>query len=123
MALLSMAVLVPAAACRSVAVPPGDENPSARGTLSGTVRGPGGVAPPPGRQVDAVEVETGRRYTTVTSVTGSYSLMIPPGRYRLEVELEPGESLADEPGVVTVEASELADEQDFTLAGAGIVKD
>jgi hypothetical protein len=123
-ALLSMVVVLSGAtACRSVAVHPGDENTSANGTLSGTARGPGGVDPAQGRQVEATEVDTGRRYTTETNVAGGYSLMLPAGRYRLELQLEPGESLLEKPGVVTVEPSKLTDEQNFILAGAGVVQE
>jgi hypothetical protein len=119
-----MALLFPlTATCRSVAVPPGDRDPSADGTVSGTVRGPDGVAPAAGREVEAVEVETGRRYTAQTNVAGSYSLMVPAGRYRLELKLEAGESLAREPEVVAVRPGELAKGQDFTLGGAGIVEE
>lgn len=108
-------------ACRSVAVPPAGEVPAADGTLAGTVRGPGGVAPPPGRQVEAVNVDTGARYATETGVTGGFSLMVPPGHYRIEVALVPGEEIVEDPGVVTVEAGGLADDKDVTLGGAGVV--
>lgn len=108
--------------CRNVAVPPVEEKPSARGTLAGTVRGPSGVAPPAGRQVEAVEVDTGDRYSTETSVTGGFSLMLPPGRYRIEVTLVPGEEIIEDPGVVSVEPGELANQKDVTLGGAGVVE-
>jgi hypothetical protein len=124
LAALLMSLLLPlTTVCRSVAVPPGDENPGARGTVSGTVRGPGGVDPAAGREVEATEVDTGRTYTAATNVAGSYTLMLPVGRYRLELKIEPGESLARQPGVVTVEAGELAADRDFVLAGAGVVKE
>jgi hypothetical protein len=119
-----MALLLPlVAACRSVAVPPGDRDPSADGTVSGTVRGPDGVAPAAGREVEAIEVETGRRYTAQTNVAGSYTLMVPAGRYRLELKLESGESLARRPDTVSVGPGELAEGRDFTLAGAGVVEE
>jgi hypothetical protein len=85
------------------------------------VRGPGGVAPPAGRQVEAVDIATGRRYATETNPVGGFSLLLPPGRYRVEVALTPGETVVESPGIVTVEPSELADEQDVILGGAGVV--
>jgi hypothetical protein len=108
--------------CRSVAIPPAEEAPAVEGTLAGTVRGPEGVAPPPGRAVEAVEVDTGARYVTETGATGGFSLMVPPGRYRIEVTLVPGEEVVEGPEVVTIEAGELADDQDVVLGGAGVVR-
>jgi hypothetical protein len=79
------------------------------------------VAPVEGRLVEAVEVDTGLRYGTKTNAAGAFSLMLPPGRYRLEVALGPGESVIKDPGVVTLGSSELAHGQDVTLGGAGVV--
>jgi len=122
MALLPAFCLVVApTGCSGVAVPAAEKNPSAKGTLSGAVRGPGGVAPPAGRRVEAVDAETGRRYTTETNAVGGFSMMLPPGRYRVDVALAAGETVVDSPGIVTVEPSELIDEQDVTLGGAGVV--
>lgn len=117
-------LLLTTAACRSMAVvPPAEENPTARATLSGTVRGPDGIAPVAGRRVEAVEVDTGERHETETSVVGAYTFLLPPGRYRLEVALEPGEALVKEPGPLTVDAGELAKDLDFTLGGAGVIQE
>jgi hypothetical protein len=120
--LLAAPVLVGGIGCRSVAVPP-VEAPPARGTLAGSVFGPEGVAPVEGRLVEAVEVDTGFRYGTKTNAAGGFSLMLPPGRYRLEVVLAPGESIIEDPGVVTLEPSQLAHDQDVTLGGAGVVEE
>jgi hypothetical protein len=118
--LLATLGLVGGIGCRSAAVPP-VEAPPARGTLAGSVCGPEGVAPVEGRLVEAVEVDTGFRYGTKTNAAGGFSLMLPPGRYRLEVALGPGESIIEDPGVVTLEPSQLAHGQDVTLGGAGVV--
>jgi hypothetical protein len=115
----TLGVLV-APACRPVAIPPGGEFPTAEGTLAGTVRGPEGIAPPPGRQVEAVNVDTEARYATETGVTGGFSVMVPPGRYRIEVTLVPGEEVIRDPGVVAVESGGLADGKDVVLGGAGV---
>jgi hypothetical protein len=121
--LLAVMVLAAASACRSGAVVERAGNPSARGTIAGTVRGPEGVAPVEGRLVEAVEVQSGLRYGTTTNPAGGFSLMVPPGRYRLEVALTSAESIVKEPGVITVEPSGLADEKNVVLGGAGVVKE
>lgn len=117
----ALCLALAATGCTGVPVPATEKDPSAQGTLSGAVRGPGGVAPPAGRQVEAVDVETGRRYATETNTVGGFSLLLPPGRYRVEVALTSGETVVESPGIVTVEPSELVDEQDVTLGGAGVV--
>lgn len=117
-ALLALLMASGGMGCRS-ATP--IEAPAARGTLAGTVRGPEGVAPVEGRLVEAVDVESGRRYGTKTNTVGGFSLMLPAGRYRLEVALGPGERVLESPGVVVLGASELARDQDVILAGAGVV--
>jgi hypothetical protein len=122
-ALFAAAVLAVASACRSGAVLDAGGDPSARGTIAGAVRGPEGVAPVEGRLVEAVEVQSGLRYRTTTNPAGGFSLMVPPGRYRLEVTLTPPESVLKEPGIITVEPSGLVDEQDVVLAGAGVVEE
>jgi len=118
-AALAAMLLACAPACSSLP-PPRVENEDARGTLAGSVHGPGGVAPVKGRQVVAVEVDTGRRYSTRTNDVGSYSLLVPPGRYRIEVALASGEEVVRDPGVAQVEPSQLIPEADVVLGGAGL---
>jgi hypothetical protein len=57
------------------------------GTVTGHVRGPGGVSVP-GASVLLTEKQTGERKETWTDEAGDYTLTgIPPGTYRLEVSL------------------------------------
>ena len=104
-------------ACRR-GVPVIDPSPppaGSRGTISGNVRGPDG-SPVSARTVEAENVETGVRVAVRTSVTGGFTLLVPPGRYRLSVELQPGESALERPDELTVEASELERDADFVIA-------
>jgi hypothetical protein len=64
------------------------------GTIAGVVTGPAD-ATLADRTVTIVNVETGERYQTATGEKGGYSLRVPPGRYRLDVQLRPGEQLAE----------------------------
>jgi len=113
------AVVLAGTACRSL--PPGPIDTEARGTLAGAVRGPEGVAPVENRLVEAVEVDTGHRESTKTNVLGEFSLLLPPGRYRIEVALGPGEAVVEEPGVVELGPSQLVPHADVVLGGAGVV--
>jgi len=53
------------------------------------------------RTVTIVNVETGEQYQTATGQTGGYALHVPAGTYRLELQLRPGERLAEmEPAIL-----------------------
>jgi hypothetical protein len=86
------------------------------GTLAGHVRTDTNV-PLPGRIVKAAPVgDTAEPYQTTTSDTGSYTLKVRPGRYRLSVELREGERLVKEPGETNVNASDLDPARDFIVS-------
>jgi len=64
------------------------------GTIAGVVTGPPDVTLAD-RTVTIVNVETGEHYQTATGQTGGYALHVPTGTYRLELQLRPGERLAE----------------------------
>jgi hypothetical protein len=82
-------------------------NPATPGTIGGILQGAGGGDPFAGRRVQAVSLATGARYSAVTSVTGGFSIQVPPGNYRLEVELRAGEAVVKEPGTIHINKSDL----------------
>ena len=84
------------------------------GTIAGSVRTNAGD-PLPGRQVHAVHVTTGEKYSAVTGVTGGFSIKVPPGKYRLEVELRAEESVAQQPGIIDINQSDLDESQDIVI--------
>ena len=87
-------------------------------TVDGTIAGhvvTAGNSPVVGREITATQVETGKKYQTSTSDIGSYTLKVPPGKYRLSVELKPGESIAKGPHDTDVNASDVDAQRDFTL--------
>lgn len=116
-----MILAVLATACRtgvpiaSSAAPP----PEVHGTISGTVRGPGGTAPLVGRTVQAIAIDTGQVYETSTAAEGSYTIEVPPGRYRLEVELRDGERVVEQPEPTEVNPSDVDDDRDFVVSSGG----
>jgi hypothetical protein len=46
-------------------------------------------------------------------------LKVPPGKYRIEVELRPGERLVKQPGETEVHKSDLDPNRDFELTAGG----
>jgi hypothetical protein len=67
------------------------------GTISGQLQTPGGGAPVVGRLVTAVNNANGQRFQVRTGNTGGFTLKVPPGSYRLEVELQSGEGVTGAP--------------------------
>jgi len=102
-------LLLSAGACRTgrALLDRSEEDDHARGTIGGILRGVGGGDSLPGRRVEAVEVRTGTRHASTTSVTGGFSIQVPPGEYRLEVELHEGEALVKDPGTIDIGPSDL----------------
>ena len=105
---LAVLVLLGGAACRSgqplLVSASGDK--TTPGTIGGIVSAVGGERLA-GRGVHAVQVGTSQRFSAVTNVTGGFSIKVPPGEYRLEVDLRPGEKVVREPGLVRIHKSDL----------------
>jgi Carboxypeptidase regulatory-like domain len=93
----------------------GEKLPAVPGTISGTVREAGSNAPLSARRVTAVEVATGAKYDTSTASNGGYTMQVPVGKYRLQVELRPGESIAEAPADLEINTSDLDAGRNFTI--------
>jgi hypothetical protein len=85
----------------------GEAPPTVNGTISGRVVGFNDAARLVGRRVDATNVDTGARVSVTTASTGGFTLQVPPGTYRLSVELREGETLPNPPGPITINASDM----------------
>jgi Carboxypeptidase regulatory-like domain len=77
------------------------------GTIAGIVSTGEDGEPLAGRRIEAVDLSGGRRYSATTSVTGGFSIPVPPGQYRLEVELREGERVVRSPGTIDINKSDL----------------
>jgi hypothetical protein len=75
----------------------GPKPPTADGTLSGQLQTPGNGAPVVGRTVTAINNADGKRYQVTTNNTGGFTIKVPPGRYRIEVEQHSGELVSGAP--------------------------
>ena len=112
-----LALLV-ASACRT-GVPVIDtagKPPGREGTIAGKVVSDGGAAVV-SRVVRAIGAD-GARHEATTNNAGTYSMKVPPGKYRLEVELRDGERLVKQPGETEVNASDLDPNRDFVISAA-----
>jgi hypothetical protein len=118
-ALVLGVVLLVLPACRTgtPVMDRGPKPPSQDGTIAGHVRSDSNAALA-SRVVRAVSVETGQVYETSTNDAGTYTIKVPPGRYRLALNLRPGERIVKEPGETSVNSSDLDPDRDFVVSGA-----
>ena len=84
------------------------------GTIAGIVSTEG-KAPVPDRKVTAINTETGTRFDATTGPNGGYTIKVPAGRYRLEVELRPGETVVKHPGETRINKSDLDPQRHFVI--------
>src|SRR5436190_9857378 len=92
----------------------GSTVPNPTGTISGNVTSITGT-PLEGRRVSAIDMATERHYDATTSKGGGYTIQVPPGRYRLEVELRGGDQLAKQPEQTNVTIGDVDEELDFVI--------
>jgi hypothetical protein len=102
-------------AAREPVVGTGEKPSNVGGTISGIVRTASADTALAGRKVTAVNVETGEKLETSTAVNGGYTIRVPRGHYRLEVELRPGEALSDKPDDIHITASDIDAGRNFVI--------
>jgi Carboxypeptidase regulatory-like domain len=115
LALVLLAIVILGCRTGVPVVDTGSKPPTQDGTIAGHVSSDAG-APIVGRMVWAISVEGGRKYETTTNNAGTYTLKVPPGHYRIEVELRPGEKLAKQPGETKIDRSDLDPDRDFVIS-------
>lgn len=113
--MLLVSALLTAACHPGPVVNAGAKQPSVGGTIAGVVSTPDPAVAVPGRKVTAVETTNGSRYDTTTAANGGYTIQVPEGTYRIEVELRPGEALAKQPVTTKVNNSDLDSGRDFVI--------
>jgi hypothetical protein len=84
------------------------------GTISGIVTNSTGT-PLEGRRVTAINMTNEQRYDATTAENGGYTIKVPPGRYRLEVELRGGDQLAKQPEQTNVNVGDLDAQMNFVI--------
>jgi hypothetical protein len=112
--LLTVGVLSSVACHPGPVIGSGDKPPSVGGTIAGIVSTDGNAAIP-GRKVTAINAATGERFEATTGVNGGYTMKVPEGTYRIDVELQAGEKLAKQPGETHINKSDLDPHRDFVI--------
>lgn len=92
----------------------GPKPQSVGGTIAGIVSTDSNAAVP-SRKVTAINTGTGARFDATTGTNGGYTIKVPEGTYRLEVELRPGETLAKQPGETRINKSDLDPQRHFVI--------
>jgi hypothetical protein len=93
-------------------------DPGPKLEVGGTIAGIVSTAPNAavsGRKVTAIDTKTGTRFDATTGTNGGYTIKVPQGTYRLEVELQPGETVTKQPAETRVERSDLDSGRDFVI--------
>jgi hypothetical protein len=72
-----------------------------------------------GRKVTATNTQTGAKFDATTGADGGYTVKVPEGTYRLDVELKPGETVSKQPSETRINKSDLDPRRDFVIAGTG----
>ncbi len=85
------------------------------GTIAGTVTAGNGSVAVSGRTVTAIDDTTGAHIVASTASNGGYSMKVPPGKYHLELELRPGETLESRPAATEVNTGDLDPRRDFII--------
>ena len=109
-------LLLSSIACRpGPVIDTGPKPPAVGGTIAGIVSS--GNAPLAGRKVTAIETTAGTRFEATTGSNGGYTMKVPQGTYRLEIELKPGERVVKQPEPTKIDRSDLDPKRDFVIAG------
>ena len=102
------------AACHPGPVIDTGPKPVVGGTIAGIVSTDAN-APVPGRKVTAVSTTSSQRFEATTGTNGGYTIKVPVGTYRLELEVQSGETVVKQPPDTHVNNSDLDPRRDFVI--------
>jgi hypothetical protein len=117
-ALLTVGLLTLVAACHPGPVINTGGKLPVGGTIAGIVS-TSTKASVVGRKVTATNTQTGAKFDATTGANGGYTIQVPEGTYRLEVELKPGETVLKQPSDTQINKSDLDPHRDFVISGTG----
>jgi hypothetical protein len=110
-----MAVLLATSACHPGPIVGGTDI-TVGGTIAGIVSTEAKAAVP-GRKVTAVDTVNGGRYEATTGTNGGFTIKVPQGTYRLELEIREGERITKQPTETRINRSDLDPQRDFVVTG------
>jgi hypothetical protein len=93
----------------------GPKQPPEDGTLAGTVASFASGDAIVGRRVTAMDLTTRQEYEAVTGENGGFTLKVPRGWYHVDVDLQPGESVARRPKDRHIKNSDLDANLEFVI--------
>src|SRR4051794_32398248 len=106
--------LLTATACHPGPVIGGGGMPAVGGAIAGIVTTDGN-APVAGRKVTVTNVSSAAHFDATTGVNGGYTIKVPQGTYRIEVELHAGERVAKQPDPTRIDKSDLDSHRDIVI--------
>jgi len=111
-----LVVCLTACAPRGPIIDTGSKPAGVGGTISGRATFAPGGTPLSGRKVTAVNLADGQRLDTTTATNGGYTIKVPIGRYRLELELRARETLVEQPSETEIRTSDLDASRNFVVS-------
>ena len=113
--LLCCAALLAAGCHPGPVIDAGAKQPSVGGTIAGLVTTSDKSVAVPGRVVTAIRYEDRTEVDATTGENGGYTIKVPEGTYRIDVELHAGEALVKRPAETRVGNSDLDPGRDFVI--------
>lgn len=113
--LLTALMLVAAVGCHPGQPVVGGDKLQVGGTISGIVSATGGTPALASRKVTAINTATNAKYEATTASNGGYTIKVPEGTYRIDVELRANETLAKRPDETRIHNGDLDAGRDFVV--------
>ena len=101
---------------------PGPKIGGTKQPVGGTIAGIASFttkAPVVGRKVTVTNTQSGAKFDAVTGANGGYTIQVPEGTYRIEIELQQGETISKQPSETHINKSDLDPHRDFVITGRG----
>ena len=111
---LAVALLTSVACRHQPILDTGSKPVDVGGTIAGIVSSDANAALA-GRKVTVIETTTGKRFEATTATNGGYTIQVPEGTYRIEVQLRDGERVSKQPDETRVNKSDLDSGRDFVI--------